>query len=618
MGDAAKGQMCAANKTHRGNFAPIHRQLNLEPCTYSGTIPVELHGGQYVRNGGNPSFGDELTGHVHMFDGDGMLSGVLFRSTEQSGKVEPCFVNRYILTDVFLATKSMPQLRSSILPSIATLIHPADSAISTFCELCRFLILIIWSQFNFNGPPVRVISVANTAVLYHDKITIATCQTGPPMRVQLPNLETIGWYNGNSADHEQTTSRSDDNLFGRSGLLGFLKDWTTAHPRVDYTTGELISFQSSFLPPFVWYSVIPSTGEGQSQKSSLHASVPGISDPKLMHDFGVSPNYTVILDLPMSLDPINMLRGRPIVHYDQHSPSRFGVFPRHDPGRVRWFKTEACFIFHTASTWDELAPKSARDDEVEAVNMVACRYTSADMLYSMGAIDTISSPKFPEDQGSDSRLYYYRFVLSDKELNLISHQWALSAIPFEMPVISPSCLTTAPTFIYGCSSKDAMFGSSTGEPMKVDCLVKIDIKTLIRRGIEKETKGVAGCVDERGIAEILQNDDDEDSIKIFQAPEGWYAQEPRFVPRHDAQSEDDGYLLTLMFDETQLNEDGAAPDDVNSELWIIEARDMTSVVAKIFLPQRVPYGFHGTWFTQEQIEMQRSYRSSRTEKWANL
>lgn len=164
-----------------------------------------------------------------MLDGDGMLSGVLFRATEQVGEVEPCFINRYILTDVYLATKSMPYVRSSILPSIATLVHPFASVLSTFYQLCRFLILILWSHLNDHGRPVRKISVANTAILYHDQRTLATCQTGPPIRVQLPNLETVGWYNGSSADHEHSTSGSDDNLFGRSGLLGFLKDWTTAH-----------------------------------------------------------------------------------------------------------------------------------------------------------------------------------------------------------------------------------------------------------------------------------------------------------------------------------------------------------------------------------------------------
>lgn len=334
-----------------------------------------------------------------------------------------------------------------------------------------------------------------------------------------------------------------------------------------------------------------------------------------MHDFGVSRNHTVILDLPMSLDPVNLLRGRPIVHYDQKSPSRFGIFPRHNPALIRWFETEACFIFHTASTWDEFSPKSARDDEVEAVNMVACRYTSAAMLYSMASIDTNSFPS-SERHANDSRLYYYRFLLSDHTQNQITHQWALSAIPFEMPVVSSS--TNTPKFVYGCSSKNKMFGSITGEPMKIDCLVKMDIESLVRQGVEKRTKEVDGCVDERLIGEILQSEDTEDCIKVFQAPEGWCAQEPCFVPRSNAKSEDDGYILTIMFDEAQLDKRGRAPEESRSELWIIEALDMKTVVARTFLPQRVPYGFHGNWFTREQIKMQRPYKSLRKHQWPDL
>jgi hypothetical protein len=230
------------------------------------------------------------------------------------------------------------------------------------------------------------------------------------------------------------------------------------------------------------------------------------------------------------------------------------------------------------------------------------------MLYSMGAIEPI------EKGNCDSQIYYYRFLLSDTKSNIITHQLALSAIPFEMPIVPKTYASTGPKFIYGCSSQDAIFGAETGEPMKVDCLVKIDVQTLIGRGMGEDIQPIDGCVDKRNIQVIISSDDPHDPIKIFQAPEGWYAQEPQFVPREDAKGEDDGYLLTLMFDESQLDADGHASESSRSELWVIDARDMTSVVAKIFLPQRVPYGFHGHWFSGEEIDEQRPYVRLHTEK----
>jgi carotenoid cleavage dioxygenase-like enzyme len=111
----------------------------------------------------------------------------------------------------------------------------------------------------------------------------------------------------------------------------------------------------------------------------------------------------------------------------------------------------------------------------------------------------------------------------------------------------------------------------------------------------------------------MASNDPKDPIKIFQAPTGWYAQEPQFIPQEGAKREDDGYLVTLMFDESQLDSEGHATDDARSELWIIDARDMTSVVAKVLLPQRVHCGFHGHWFGREKLDGQRPYVRVRTE-----
>ena len=61
--------------------------------------------------------------------------------------------------------------------------------------------------------------------------------------------------------------------------------------------------------------------------------------------------------------------------------------------------------------------------------------------------------------------------------------------------------------------------------------------------------------------------------------------ESSFVPKADAVNEDDGYLMTYVYD---ANTD-------SSEFAIFDAASMSNEpVATVELP-RVPFGFHGNW-----------------------
>jgi len=62
--------------------------------------------------------------------------------------------------------------------------------------------------------------------------------------------------------------------------------------------------------------------------------------------------------------------------------------------------------------------------------------------------------------------------------------------------------------------------------------------------------------------------------------------EALFVPRPGARDEDDGFLLSLVHDEAEAR----------SQLLVLDARSLRAPpLARVFLPQRVPYGFHGAW-----------------------
>jgi carotenoid cleavage dioxygenase-like enzyme len=58
-------------------------------------------------------------------------------------------------------------------------------------------------------------------------------------------------------------------------------------------------------------------------------------------------------------------------------------------------------------------------------------------------------------------------------------------------------------------------------------------------------------------------------------------------------SEDDGFLLFYAFDESQLDEECNCPETATLELWILDAGNFTDALARVQLPQRVPYGLHG-------------------------
>lgn len=614
-----------------------------------------------MRNGGNPLSNADLARDAHWFDGDGMLSGVLFRRIQDStGEtvVRPEFVNQFILTDVHIASKTSRWLVKPALPSIATLVSPLASLLTVLCTILRTAVLILLSQLPGSQWAIKKISVANTAIFWHDGRALATCESGPPMRVMLPGLETVGWYDGKQADGEIIAEKGVG--FGDTGLTGWMKEWTTGHPKVDPVTGELIAYHNTFLAPYVHYSTIPSTHHllGKmpllAPKRILNAPVPGVSGARMMHDFGVSLHHTVIMDLPLSLNPFNLARNLPVVAYDPTAASRFGVFPRYRPDLIKWFETKACCIFHTANTWDTFDTDPETDEAELSVNLLACRLTSASLVYSAG---NLAAPKAIKEvpavdrEDEQCRLYYYQFPFaelspptspvvedegSDDEdganpflasvgedskqtstpqpAKSIRHEFALSAIPFEFPTMKPSAAMSAARFIYGCSTTSSTgFSASLGKGVKISHIAKIDALELIRRGKENPPEHVRGCVDTRSIEEICSSEDPEDPIQVFAMPKGWYAQEASFVARVPAnvqearrQSEDDGFLMCYVFDENQIDPStGMARDDASSELWIIDAKDMKDVVCRIKLPQRVPYGLHGNWFTESMIQNQR-------------
>lgn len=72
-----------------------------------------------------------------------------------------------------------------------------------------------------------------------------------------------------------------------------------------------------------------------------------------------------------------------------------------------------------------------------------------------------------------------------------------------------------------------------------------------------------------------------------------YGGEPFFVPDENGKEEDDGYIMSFVHDENNGKSDLCIVNAVNLELE-----------ATVKLPSRVPYGFHGTFISSENLATQ--------------
>jgi carotenoid cleavage dioxygenase len=98
--------------------------------------------------------------------------------------------------------------------------------------------------------------------------------------------------------------------------------------------------------------------------------------------------------------------------------------------------------------------------------------------------------------------------------------------------------------------------------------------------------GYSVAVDESGFPGINKVDLASGAVTRVALGPGRHAGEPFFVPRAGGTAEDDGYLLAYVYD---------AGRDA-SELVVLDARAPAQApIARVLLPARVPYGFHGAW-----------------------
>ena len=312
----------------------------------------------------------------------------------------------------------------------------------------------------------------------------------------------------------------------------------SAHSRPDEHTGELMFFDYDVKPPYMTYGVI---GADRQLKHKIEIPLDG---PSLPHDMAVTENYTILHDFPLKPDPEALAAGRYKVRFFADQPTRFAVVPRYGKvDEIRWFTAKPTYMLHVVNAWEE-------GDEVVMLGTPYRIHTGAD-----GKPDAARLEKTINLRQRDFFLYEWRFNLKTGET---TERVIDDVLNTEFPVINSAYQGRKNRYSY-----NVLFPQGGNEEPRFPGLVKYDLET-------------GGYV-------------------AFSAGPRYFYNEPGFAPRDHSTSEDDGYLVGLVWN----------PVDERSEIQIFDckgARLAEGPVARVLLPRRVPHGFHATYVSQKNLE----------------
>jgi carotenoid cleavage dioxygenase-like enzyme len=315
-------------------------------------------------------------------------------------------------------------------------------------------------------------------------------------------------------------------------------DRISAHSRPDEHTGELVWFDYGLEAPYMRYGVI-----GPDRQLRHAIDIP-LSGPSLPHDMAITPNYSILHDFPLRPDPEALKVGRYKVRFFADQPSRFAVLPRHGSvDQIRWFEAKPAYLLHVVNAWEE------GDDVV----MIGTPYRMHED--EMGRVDVRRLERTIHLRQRDFLLHEWRFNL---KTGTTQERTIDDVLNSEFPVINSAYQGRRNRWSY-----HIVFPPGGREEPRFPGLVKYDLTT-------------GGY------------------IAVSAGPDTFY-NEPGFAPRDNPASEDDGYLVTFVWN----------AKDQRSEIQLFDclgARIAEGPVARILMPRRVPNGFHATFVSQRVMD----------------
>ena len=247
----------------------------------------------------------------------------------------------------------------------------------------------------------------------------------------------------------------------------------------------------------------------KNKKLQKYLEIP-MSTPKMIHDFPHTAKHVVFPVNPIEFNPLNFLWGKFVFVFNPKSTSRYGVMHRHneDPSKIMWFDLPAHCVFHFVNSWEEVNQKG----ETEII-LFGCALDNVDLNFEV---------EHPFMMGqTDPKLT--KFVLNLSTGNASMEQIA-PHLNVEFPTVNPRYSGKKNKFAYmGVYLESKPKTQKQKDNVNFGSFMKVDLEN------KKIIKRVSYGPNQRG-GEVL------------------------FQERPNPRSEDDGYLMTYLYDiETELS-----------------------------------------------------------------
>jgi carotenoid cleavage dioxygenase-like enzyme len=295
---------------------------------------------------------------------------------------------------------------------------------------------------------------------------------------------------------------------------------TTAHPHLDRATGGMLNYAAKLGPRSSYRFFLLGPGRDEPEVLASHR----VREPAYMHSFGLTSRWLVLAEFPLVVNPLRLaLSGRPYIENYRWTPelgTRFQLFDRRTGEHRGPFEAEPRFAFHHVNAYDEGAD----------VVVDVCTYTDAQIVEDL-YLERLRAG------GPISPAHLERFRISPDSRRLRSER--LIDEPLDLPRFNYARHNERPhRYAWGVGGWEAWLGQ----------IIKADVR--------------------------------ERAATVW-SEERCFPGEPVFVPRPQAQAEDDGVLLSVVL----------GPSD-SWFLLVLDARTLEQL-ARADVPHHIPFGFHG-------------------------